>query len=198
MDSNALRAKGIESRAAERAVLRGWRQRFNVHYFFRDEGGSGTSNHRIIPRRSSGASCISAKACTLSGSIPPRRTVTVTSDPLQGCYTRRTGAGQHIRPEGEQFRLIMASAGGIIVQRKQCCAAQHSKFHRLLTAAGRNANPPSTPACQRGRLRTLPRVPGSRHPILLSFPERQRLALRQTGCPQARSSAPGRSAWSLH
>jgi cation transport regulator ChaC len=43
MNFNSLRAKGVEPRASERAVLRGWRPRFNVHYFFRHEAGSGTS-----------------------------------------------------------------------------------------------------------------------------------------------------------
>ncbi len=35
----SLRAKGVEPRASERAVLRGWRLRFNVRHFFRHEGG---------------------------------------------------------------------------------------------------------------------------------------------------------------
>lgn len=37
----SLRAKGVEPRASERAVLRGWRLRFNVRHFFRNEGGVG-------------------------------------------------------------------------------------------------------------------------------------------------------------
>lgn len=41
MDRGSLRAKGVEPRASERAVLRGWRLRFNVHHFFRHEGGVG-------------------------------------------------------------------------------------------------------------------------------------------------------------
>jgi AIG2-like family len=48
MDLYSLRAKGVEPRASERAVLRGWRLRFNVHHFFHHEGGVGnieTSNH---------------------------------------------------------------------------------------------------------------------------------------------------------
>jgi sulfite reductase (NADPH) flavoprotein alpha-component len=39
MDLTSLRAKGIEPRASERAVLPGWRLRFNVQHFFRHEGG---------------------------------------------------------------------------------------------------------------------------------------------------------------
>ena len=35
----SLRAKGVEPRASERAVLRGRRLRFNVRHFFRHEGG---------------------------------------------------------------------------------------------------------------------------------------------------------------
>jgi AIG2 family protein len=35
----SLRGKGVEPRASERAVLHGWRLRFNVHHFFRHEGG---------------------------------------------------------------------------------------------------------------------------------------------------------------
>ena len=35
----SLRAKGVDPRASERAVLRGWRLRFNVRHFFRHEGG---------------------------------------------------------------------------------------------------------------------------------------------------------------
>jgi sulfite reductase (NADPH) flavoprotein alpha-component len=41
MNFNSLRAKGVEPRASERAVLRGWRPRFNVHHFFRHEGRVG-------------------------------------------------------------------------------------------------------------------------------------------------------------
>jgi AIG2 family protein len=35
----SLRAKGVVPRMSERAVLRGWRLRFNVRHFFRHEGG---------------------------------------------------------------------------------------------------------------------------------------------------------------
>jgi sulfite reductase (NADPH) flavoprotein alpha-component len=48
MDLNSLRAKGVEPRISERAVLRGWRLRFNVQHFFRHEGGVANiepSNH---------------------------------------------------------------------------------------------------------------------------------------------------------
>lgn len=41
MDLRSLRAKGVEPRASERATLRGHRLRFNVHHFFRHEGGVG-------------------------------------------------------------------------------------------------------------------------------------------------------------
>jgi gamma-glutamylcyclotransferase (GGCT)/AIG2-like uncharacterized protein YtfP len=41
MDLTSLRAKGVEPRTSERAVLRGWRLRFNVYHFFRHEGGVG-------------------------------------------------------------------------------------------------------------------------------------------------------------
>jgi len=41
MDLRSLRAKGVEPRMSERAVLRGWRLRFNVRHFFRHEGGVG-------------------------------------------------------------------------------------------------------------------------------------------------------------
>jgi cation transport regulator ChaC len=41
MDFGSLRAKGVQPRVSERAVLRGWRLRFNVHHFFRHEGGVG-------------------------------------------------------------------------------------------------------------------------------------------------------------
>jgi hypothetical protein len=39
MDMTSLRAKGVEPRSSERAALPGWRLRFNVHHFFRHEGG---------------------------------------------------------------------------------------------------------------------------------------------------------------
>lgn len=39
MALRSLRAKGIAPRLSERAVLRGWRLRFNVRHFFRHEGG---------------------------------------------------------------------------------------------------------------------------------------------------------------
>lgn len=35
----SLRAKGVDPLASERAVLRGWRLRFNIRHFFRHEGG---------------------------------------------------------------------------------------------------------------------------------------------------------------
>ncbi len=41
MNITSLRAKGIEPLASRRAVLRGWRLRFNVQHFFRHEGGVG-------------------------------------------------------------------------------------------------------------------------------------------------------------
>lgn len=41
MNITALRAKGVEPIASRRAVLRGWRLRFNVEHFFRHEGGVG-------------------------------------------------------------------------------------------------------------------------------------------------------------
>lgn len=37
----SLRAKGVEPLASRRAVLHGWRLRFNVQHFFRHEGGVG-------------------------------------------------------------------------------------------------------------------------------------------------------------
>lgn len=37
----SLRAKGVEPLASQRAVLSGWRLRFNVQHFFRHEGGVG-------------------------------------------------------------------------------------------------------------------------------------------------------------
>jgi len=39
MDVISLRAKGVEPRASKRAVLPGWRLRFNVRHFFENEGG---------------------------------------------------------------------------------------------------------------------------------------------------------------
>ncbi|MEH2592878.1 gamma-glutamylcyclotransferase [Bradyrhizobium sp. AZCC 1721] len=39
MDLISLRAKGVEPRASKRAVLPGWRLRFNVRHFFDHEGG---------------------------------------------------------------------------------------------------------------------------------------------------------------
>jgi len=41
MDFTSLRAKGVVPLASRRAVLRGWRLRFNVEHFFRHEGGMG-------------------------------------------------------------------------------------------------------------------------------------------------------------
>jgi sulfite reductase (NADPH) flavoprotein alpha-component len=41
MNITSLRAKGVEPLASRRAVLHGWRLRFNVQHFFRHEGGVG-------------------------------------------------------------------------------------------------------------------------------------------------------------
>ncbi|GGB93596.1 hypothetical protein GCM10011352_19560 [Marinobacterium zhoushanense] len=41
MSITSLRAKGVEPLASRRAVLHGWRLRFNVQHFFRHEGGVG-------------------------------------------------------------------------------------------------------------------------------------------------------------
>ena len=41
MDLRSLCAKGVQPSISKRAVLRGWRLRFNVHHFFRHEGGVG-------------------------------------------------------------------------------------------------------------------------------------------------------------
>ncbi|MFN3581292.1 MAG: gamma-glutamylcyclotransferase family protein [Pseudomonas sp.] len=45
----SLRAKGVEPRTSTRAVLRGWRLRFNVQHFFRHEGGVGNIEHTGNP-----------------------------------------------------------------------------------------------------------------------------------------------------
>lgn len=49
MDLNSLRAKGVVPRASERAMLRGWRLRFNVHHFFNHEGGVGNIEQSNFP-----------------------------------------------------------------------------------------------------------------------------------------------------
>jgi len=41
MNMTSLRAKGVEPLAVQRAVLLGWKLRFNVQHFFRHEGGVG-------------------------------------------------------------------------------------------------------------------------------------------------------------
>jgi sulfite reductase (NADPH) flavoprotein alpha-component len=41
MNITSLRAKGVEPLLSQRAVLQGWRLRFNVQHFFRHEGGVG-------------------------------------------------------------------------------------------------------------------------------------------------------------
>ncbi|MBR9883410.1 MAG: gamma-glutamylcyclotransferase [Oceanospirillales bacterium] len=41
MNITSLRAKGVEPFASRKAVLKGWRLRFNVQHFFRHEGGVG-------------------------------------------------------------------------------------------------------------------------------------------------------------
>ncbi|MEJ2453145.1 MAG: gamma-glutamylcyclotransferase [Candidatus Thiodiazotropha sp.] len=41
MNITSLRAKGVEPLSSRRAVLHGWRLRFNVQHFFRHEGGVG-------------------------------------------------------------------------------------------------------------------------------------------------------------
>jgi hypothetical protein len=41
MNLTSLRAKGVEPLASRRAILYGWRLRFNVQHFFRHEGGVG-------------------------------------------------------------------------------------------------------------------------------------------------------------
>ncbi|SDT96290.1 gamma-glutamylcyclotransferase family protein [Halopseudomonas salegens] len=54
MSMLSLRAKGVEPRASTRAVLHGWRLRFNVQHFFRHEGGvgnienTGDPNDRVL------------------------------------------------------------------------------------------------------------------------------------------------------
>ncbi|WP_339844050.1 gamma-glutamylcyclotransferase family protein [uncultured Halopseudomonas sp.] len=45
----SLRAKGIEPLASTRAVLHGWRLRFNVQHFFRHEGGVGNIEYTGHP-----------------------------------------------------------------------------------------------------------------------------------------------------
>lgn len=41
MDLTSMRAKGVHPETSVRARLHGWRLRFNVHHFFRHEGGVG-------------------------------------------------------------------------------------------------------------------------------------------------------------
>lgn len=49
MSMASLRAKGVEPRSSRRAVLSGWRLRFNVQHFFRHEGGVGNIEHTGNP-----------------------------------------------------------------------------------------------------------------------------------------------------
>ena len=49
MNITSLRAKGVEPLASRRAVLRGWRLRFNVQHFFRHEGGVGNIERSEAP-----------------------------------------------------------------------------------------------------------------------------------------------------
>ncbi len=49
MNTTSLRAKGVEPLAARRAVLHGWRLRFNVQHFFRHEGGVGNIERSAAP-----------------------------------------------------------------------------------------------------------------------------------------------------
>jgi len=50
MSARSLRAKGVEPLASQRAVLTGWRLRFNVQHFFRHEGGVGNIEYTGNPR----------------------------------------------------------------------------------------------------------------------------------------------------
>ncbi|MFW1678169.1 gamma-glutamylcyclotransferase family protein [Pontibacter sp. JAM-7] len=49
MNMTSLRAKGVEPLSARRAVLHGWRLRFNVQHFFRHEGGVGNIERSDLP-----------------------------------------------------------------------------------------------------------------------------------------------------
>lgn len=49
MNITSLRAKGIEPLASRRALLHGWRLRFNVQHFFRHEGGVGNIERAASP-----------------------------------------------------------------------------------------------------------------------------------------------------
>ena len=49
LNMTSLRAKGVEPLAARRAVLSGWRLRFNVQHFFRNEGGVGNIEPSPLP-----------------------------------------------------------------------------------------------------------------------------------------------------
>ncbi len=49
MNITSLRAKGVEPLASRRAVLPGWRLRFNVQHFFRHEGGVGNIEPASAP-----------------------------------------------------------------------------------------------------------------------------------------------------
>jgi sulfite reductase (NADPH) flavoprotein alpha-component len=49
MNITSLRAKGVEPIVSRRAVLHGWRLRFNVQHFFRHEGGVGNIERSESP-----------------------------------------------------------------------------------------------------------------------------------------------------
>lgn len=49
MSMVSLQAKGVEPLASRRAVLQGWRLRFNVQHFFRQEGGVGNIEYTGNP-----------------------------------------------------------------------------------------------------------------------------------------------------
>ena len=49
LNSASLLAKGVEPLASRRAILHGWRLRFNVQHFFRQEGGVGNIERSEVP-----------------------------------------------------------------------------------------------------------------------------------------------------
>lgn len=49
LNSGSMRAKGVQPLASRRAILHGWRLRFNVQHFFRHEGGVGNIEPSDMP-----------------------------------------------------------------------------------------------------------------------------------------------------
>jgi cation transport regulator ChaC len=173
MDFNSLRAKGVEPRTSERAVLRGWRLRFNVHHFFRHEGGVGNiepSNHPLdvvwgVLHQCEGAHLARLDAAEAYGHGYDRTEVAVQTDRGEQRAIAYVGnpsfLDERCRPTRRYLNIILRGATAAGLDPAYIEALRRHPLHEATPL------PPFVPPA--GEYRTFTAATLSQHPLLTAL-----------------------------